>query len=798
MRSILKGFILLLTVTGTSLSQTSVSPGDVSGTWMSAGSPYLVQGDITVPSDSTLVIEPGVAVVFQGHYALNVQGRLLAIGTAADSISFTVSDTTGFSNIDSVQGGWYGIRLIDTPPTNDSTILAYCRLEYGKAIGPDYPSNTGGAISIANFSKVRISNCLVAHSVAGGSYLPGGGGIGLTGASAVLEANLIADNLSTGQGGGLLVNGSKVWSTQNRYIFNMTSGQGGAVLIEGGSTLEFQSDIIAYNTSSSSGGGIFAYGQPQISMEGVSFIANAASWGGGIAVFSCSLSVNKCMFESNTATTEGGAIGASLSSLDISGNMFAQNKSGSDGGAICGYHSDLRLRSSFVTSNRAGKDSLTGTGGAIYTEMGSLHIDSCSFQRDTAWMAAGIRVYNGDFVADSVIIEDHCAFNIESGLYWSADSAYFGRPYIFSLKRVKFLHNTAKNNFAAYIYQPASGPSLADFLIDQCEFTENSAYITPALGLSGTFKDLVISNTSFLRNVAGSRTAGLSFAGGAQGRVFNCLFAGNSCAGSPSVGAGLSMGASSDVDVVNCTFAFNSAASGSALSVRGGTKARVTNTVFWKNTGAYIAVATLTGAGAHATVNFCNLQHGQDSITVSDPLSSFVWGSGNRDGDPLFVDSLGTDFHLSMGSHCIGAGVDSVEVDSVWQWAPLTDIEGLPRPRPLGTHPDMGAFEDQFSVPVGVALRNSGDGPLKFGLDQNYPNPFNPTTKIQFTIANRQLTIVKVFDLVGREVATVVNEVKDPGSYTVQFDGSNLASGVYFYRLETGNFVQTRKLVVLR
>jgi hypothetical protein len=234
------------------------------------------------------------------------------------------------------------------------------------------------------------------------------------------------------------------------------------------------------------------------------------------------------------------------------------------------------------------------------------------------------------------------------------------------------------------------------------------------------------------------------------------------------------------------------------LSVRGGTKARVTNTVFWKNTGAYIAVATLTGAGAHVTANFCNLQHGQDSITVSDPLSSFVWGSGNRDGDPLFVDSLGTDFHLSMGSHCIGAGVDSVEVDSVWQWAPLTDIEGLPRPRPLGTHPDMGAFEDQFSVPVGVALRNSGDGPLKFGLDQNYPNPFNPTTKIQFTIANRQLTIVKVFDLVGREVATVVNEVKDPGSYTVQFDGSNLASGVYFYRLETGNFVQTRKLVVLR
>jgi hypothetical protein len=226
MRSILKVFILLLTVTGTSLSQTSISPGDVSGTWMLTGSPYLVQGDITVPDDSTLIIEPGVTVFFQGHYALNVQGRLLAIGTAADSISFTVNDTTGFSDTDSVRGGWYGIRLINTPPTNDSTILAFCRLEYGKAVGPGYPSNTGGAISIANFNKVRISNCLVAYNMAGGSFLPGGGGIGLTGAQAVLEANLIASNLSTGQGGGLLVNGSKVWSTQNRYVGNTKLDRG--------------------------------------------------------------------------------------------------------------------------------------------------------------------------------------------------------------------------------------------------------------------------------------------------------------------------------------------------------------------------------------------------------------------------------------------------------------------------------------------------------------------------------------------------------------------------------------------
>jgi hypothetical protein len=88
--------------------------------------------------------------------------------------------------------------------------------------------------------------------------------------------------------------------------------------------------------------------------------------------------------------------------------------------------------------------------------------------------------------------------------------------------------------------------------------------------------------------------------------------------------------------------------------------------------------------------------------------------------------------------------------------------------------------------------------PVRYALEQNYPNPFNPSTKIQFSIVHRQLTIVKVFDVLGREVATLVNELKEPGTYTVQFNASSLASGVYFYRLQAGNFVQTKKLLLLR
>ena len=85
-----------------------------------------------------------------------------------------------------------------------------------------------------------------------------------------------------------------------------------------------------------------------------------------------------------------------------------------------------------------------------------------------------------------------------------------------------------------------------------------------------------------------------------------------------------------------------------------------------------------------------------------------------------------------------------------------------------------------------------------FNLSQNYPNPFNPTTTISYQISQRGLVTLKVYDVLGREVATIVNEEKISGSYEIKFDGSDLSSGVYFYKLQAGSFVQTRKMIYLK
>jgi hypothetical protein len=93
---------------------------------------------------------------------------------------------------------------------------------------------------------------------------------------------------------------------------------------------------------------------------------------------------------------------------------------------------------------------------------------------------------------------------------------------------------------------------------------------------------------------------------------------------------------------------------------------------------------------------------------------------------------------------------------------------------------------------------SSNEVPAQFSLSQNYPNPFNPSTTIKFELPNTSHVSLNVYDILGREVSVLVNERKAPGSYEVKFDGSNLASGVYFYRLQTESFVDTKKLLLLR
>ena len=105
----------------------------------------------------------------------------------------------------------------------------------------------------------------------------------------------------------------------------------------------------------------------------------------------------------------------------------------------------------------------------------------------------------------------------------------------------------------------------------------------------------------------------------------------------------------------------------------------------------------------------------------------------------------------------------------------------------MGDHPVITGVTDQLP---GI--------PTVYDLVQNFPNPFNPSTSIRFSIPEAGLVTLKVYSLLGEEVATIVNEFKNAGNYSAQFDASSLTSGVYVYRISTGNYTASKKMMLMK
>ena len=147
---------------------------------------------------------------------------------------------------------------------------------------------------------------------------------------------------------------------------------------------------------------------------------------------------------------------------------------------------------------------------------------------------------------------------------------------------------------------------------------------------------------------------------------------------------------------------------------------------------------------------------------------------------------------------------------SNWTWTPSVTVSGLVVHVVWEDSRD-GNLEIYYkrdtngNIPTGYQ-NISSEVPAKYSLSQNYPNPFNPIAKIRFTIPSLSFphvssgnpVLLKVYDILGKEVQTLVNESLKPGTYEAVFDGSKLNSGVYFYKLITNTFSETKKMLLIK
>lgn len=362
-------FFFLLLCSITAAAQTNIAGGLVSGTWTSAGSPYLVQGNVMIANGTTLTIQPGVTVSFQGSYRMLVNGRLTAAGTAADSIRFTAADTTT---------GWQGIRFDNTSSNNDSSFISYCSIQYGIS-----NSVNGGGIYVRNFSKLRItnssiSNCWVLNS-------RGGGGIYVEGSNAIISSNRIFRNHAV-SGGGIFISGGSPLVTNNIISYNDNrqppAGIGdpgsdpdsyGAGIFVGNSVgATVSNNTITYNSCLYGGGVAQQYGTAFINNNIISY--NQANNGGGIyADDGGQFRTNTVSY--NIAATEGGAVYCAGGSNFENNNIVNNTAAKAGGGFMIGFGTSNIINNLIANNNiTSAPDNILQGGGGVCVNGGSTFV----------------------------------------------------------------------------------------------------------------------------------------------------------------------------------------------------------------------------------------------------------------------------------------------------------------------------------------------------------------------------------------------------------------------------------------
>jgi hypothetical protein len=296
-------------------AQTIIPGGYVSGNWTASASPYLIQDDILIHPDSTLIIEAGTSVLFFSKKMLEIQGQLIVSGTTDEPVHFDGDqDTTT----------WYGIffNTTDTSIT-DSSILQHGFISH---------CNSHPAITIDQSSRLRISGFTMQFN-----EVFRGGGISCINSGPVLENLLVYLNQALDGGGISLENSDAVF--KNCIISqNAAGGAGGGIVIFGGSNAVFENCVFIGNISLGSGGGIYindsdpVFRNCNISGNEGAIGASTLYSGGGVSVKLSSNPVfENCIFENNMSHREGGGI-ASFSENEIINCLFKENYAAVKGG----------------------------------------------------------------------------------------------------------------------------------------------------------------------------------------------------------------------------------------------------------------------------------------------------------------------------------------------------------------------------------------------------------------------------------------------------------------------------------
>ena len=355
--------------------------GDVSGTW--SADTVLVTGEIRVPPGETLVIEPGVEVLFQVYckFIVDSAATLLAVGTEQDSILFD----------EYIPGThWHGIRFLSA---SDSSRLEYCHLTNGLATGGGEDEKGGGIYCTNSSPTIRC------NTISGNSASSGGGIYCFNNSSPIISLNTLVENSADYYGGAIccfsnsnpIINENTITSNSaflgggitcfasdaivrcNEIIFN-TSNEGGGIHFEGSSPV-IEANIVAENFAFSKGGGIYAEDHCETLIYGNIISGNLAfTFGGGICFYTVTATAtitNNCIF-GNSGPVFGAGIFCFSDSATITYNAVINNTNEHDGGGIYLASTNTIINKNSIVQNESGQGGGLHVSGSTLTLINSI------------------------------------------------------------------------------------------------------------------------------------------------------------------------------------------------------------------------------------------------------------------------------------------------------------------------------------------------------------------------------------------------------------------------------------------
>ena len=464
--------------------------------------------------------------------------------------------------------------------------------------------------------------------------------------------------------------------------------------------------------------------------------------GGGIFIMEADPCICRNMIESNIAVS-GGGIACRSSNAIISGNSIVDNQSTREGGGCWIASSNPHIVGNAVLSNlsRIG-------GGLMIIEYSIPIIEGNDIYANQADTAGGIAIYS---YSSPMIMDNDISANQAlsgGGVYCSGASA-------------NILRNEIAANTAAWSDLAIGG------------------------GICCVSSDVSILGNIIHANIAeGIYMWGSSCGGGVGGVNSNLILRNNTIdmntayCGSIGIatGGGIYLSATDAYLESNVVYLNNSSDEGNGIMCTGG-GLDIVNCIIRDNYGDTLDYQI---SGDCDLVSYCNIQGG--------------WpGEGNIDIDPLFRDPDNANYHL-MATIC-GDPYDSPCID---MGAPTIIDTLLDCDWGLGTErSDMGAYGggDSASVDIDDIISQL---PHQYQLHQNYPNPFNLSTMIKYELPAQSQVTITIYDILGRMVSTLEDAVQPAGYHELIWNAEDLSSGVYFYKLQAGDYVETRKMMLIK